>query len=121
VNHFRHGEFKCVCEYDCGMGWSHVNTDSLEKLDEARRRAGVPFRINSSIRCEKHNRDVDGSTTSAHLKGLAFDIKAETSHMRERIIFGLQSAGFNRIGIYPKFIHVDDDMTKIPNVMWLGD
>jgi len=119
VKHFRPGEFKCVCQHDCDLGIDHINVDSLEKLEEARRRADVPFRINSSIRCEDHNREIGGSSTSAHMVGKAFDIRAQNSHMRERIMFGLQSAGFNRIGIYDDFIHVDDDETKIPYVMWL--
>jgi len=98
-----------------------MDLETLEKLDEARRRANVPFRLTSAMRCEKHNRETPGaSEQSAHLTGHAVDIRAESSHMRFQILFGLVGAGFNRIGIYKDSIHADCDPTKIPRVMWMG-
>ncbi len=44
-------------------------------LDRIRRRFGGPIAVNSAFRSENVNRSVGGSNTSAHLKGLAADIR----------------------------------------------
>lgn len=121
MKYFRPVEFQCRCDHDCGLAFDAMDPDFLEMLDDARRRSGVPFRITSSVRCTKYNAEVGGSIGSAHLTGQAVDIHAEGSHARIQIIAGLLGAGFHRIGVYPKYIHVDADQTKIPRVMWLGD
>ena len=76
--------------------------------------------INSAFRCEKHNKDpkVGGSDTSSHLVGLAADIKCEYSTYRYHLLSALLQAGFKRIGIGEKFIHVDLDETKPQKVIW---
>ncbi len=88
-------------------------------LDAARKIAGVPFRINSGYRCEKHNREIGGSPTSSHMKGLAADISATDHALRFRIVYGLLQAGFRRIVIYrdKQFIHVDIDPDKPQDIM----
>jgi len=76
--------------------------------------------ITSAYRCKKHNSDpkVGGSSTSSHLKGLAVDIKCETSNFRYLLIKALLEVGFKRIGIGKNFIHVDHDGNKDQNVIW---
>ena len=108
-------EMACPC---CGE--NKVKDDFLYRLNIARQLAGVPFVIYSGWRCEKHNKRVGGSLTSAHLVGLAADIACPDSNARYRIIIGLLSAGFKRIGIGRNFIHVDDAACEIkPNeVIW---
>jgi hypothetical protein len=91
----------------------------LAKLDEARHIAGVPFRINSGYRSEAHNRRVNGSKGSSHLKGLAADISATTSNRRYLVLSALIRVGFRRIGIADTFIHVDADESKPQNISWL--
>jgi len=89
-------------------------------LDYARRSAGIPFHINSGFRTLDHNEKVGGVIGSAHTKGVAADIQAKTSFERYIILKSLLSVGFNRLGIYSTFIHVDMDNDKNQNVIWYG-
>jgi hypothetical protein len=86
----------------------------------ARNRAGVPFIIDSGCRCVKHNANEGGRWNSAHLAGLAADIRTPTSHDRFLILESLIHYGFTRLGIYSGFIHGDIDGTKPPSVAWHG-
>ena len=66
-----------------GTGLPNVPTweqaENLRKLgnmlDRIRQRFGGPIAVNSAFRSENVNRSVGGSNTSAHLKGLAADIR----------------------------------------------
>lgn len=87
-------------------------------LDLARSLAGVPFKISSGYRCNKHNKHVGGVKNSAHLKGLAVDIEVPDNVSRLKILRALVIVGFNRIGISKGFIHADIDKSKPDNV-WL--
>lgn len=114
-NYFNDDEFACKC------GCKLMNIDSTFKgmLNVARHFATVPFIINSGTRCEAHNKAVGGKHSSSHLKGLAVDIKCNTSHDRHTILTALRQSGFTRIGIDKDFIHVDMDFVKDQNVTWV--
>ena len=96
-----------------------MDSDFLELLDKARHIAGIPFHINSAYRTTRRNMEVGGKIDSAHLKGLAVDIRAKDSRTRFIILNALISVGFNRIGIANTFIHVDKDLSKDKNVYWV--
>ena len=96
-----------------------MNEEFLQRLDEAREYAGIPFIINSAWRSEEDNKRVGGKPNSSHLKGLAVDIKATNSRQRGLILDALRSVGFSRIGIANRFIHVDMDFDKDQDVTWL--
>lgn len=113
-NHFTNEELRCPCCNELSF-----SADMLEKLNKARRIAGIPFVINSGYRCFKHNQEVGGKETSAHLAGLAVDIECTNSRARMLILSSLISMGFTRVGIGSNFIHVDDDPSKDPKVAWL--
>ena len=113
-DHFEKWEFACKC----GCGTNIISNTLVNKLDVARAISGVGFKINSGCRCENHNRSVGGSSTSSHKKGFAVDIKAEDSATRFRILKALIAVGFNRIGIYKTFIHVDIDPDKPSYLTW---
>lgn len=113
-NYFSKQEQACKC---CRQG--EFDKNFLEKLNKAREQAGIPFVINSGYRCEKHNKEVGGSNTSSHLKGIATDIRCDDSNKRFNIVVALLEAGFTRIGIGKNFIHVDDDKEKAQGVIWL--
>lgn len=113
-NYFRRKEEWCPCCHSGGLV-----PDFREKLNKAREIAGIPFILNSAFRCAAHNADVGGSETSSHLAGLAVDIRCNDSRSRWIIINALTAAGFNRIGIGKTFVHVDDDLTKEPELIWL--
>ena len=124
MRYFQPEEFDCKCS-KCrtnneGNGAEMMDDYFLQMLDDARHKAGVPFRITSGYRCIAHNRSISGSVKdSAHTKGLAADIACSDSRTRGYIIGALFEAGFNRIGIHEHFIHVDDDPSKDADVVWL--
>ena len=99
---------------------SGVNMDSafLDKLDKARELAGIPFKITSGYRSHTHNRKVGGVPDSSHTLGYAADIHCVNSAQRHIIITSLLSVGLNRIGVSNTFIHVDNDPSKVANVIW---
>lgn len=115
MKYFKIEEFKCKC----GCGKAEMMPSTLEKLDKARELAGIPFKITSGYRCDKHNAAVGGKSEGAHTSGYAIDIEASTSPARLSIIKALITVGFDRIGIANTFIHADDDPCKPPKVMWV--
>ena len=93
---------------------SNMNYTFLEKLDQARGLAGIPFKITSGYRTEAYQDDLTRrgyktakKGTSPHLKGLAADISVKDSRQRFIVINSLLLAGFTRLGIGDNFIHVD--------------
>ena len=95
----------------------NMNADFLNKLDEARECAGIPFAINSAYRSPTHPLSVK-NPTSSHIKGLAVDISVKDSKTRFKVLDALIAVGFTRIGIANSFIHVDMDFDKSQNVIW---
>lgn len=76
--------------------------------------ANIPFKVNSWTRCETHNKNIKGSPTSSHMKGIACDIRYKGNTELYIIMKALIENGFNRLLIYPRryFIHVDSDIDK---------
>jgi len=95
-----------------------MNLDFVRKIDIARDLAGVPFIISSAYRTEQYNLLIGGVLTSSHINGLAVDIYCVDASERFKILKALLTVGFNRIGIYPSHIHVDDDSSKMLYVLW---
>ena len=95
--------------------------DFMAMLQKARKLAGLPFTIMSGFRCHDHNTMVGGVPDSAHMSGLAADIRARNSLERHSILTAIYAAGFQRIGIYKDrgFIHVDTDTRKAQGVTWI--
>lgn len=116
LKHFKISEFDSPDLPNSGV---NMDQQFLIKLDLARQLAGTPFYINSGYRTKEHNLRVGGTSLSAHLKGLAADIRCTLSDERHKILGGLIRAGFRRIGIHRNFIHVDLDDTKPQNVVFL--
>lgn len=97
-----------------------LDTELVAMLDWARGRAGVPFIITSGKRSPEHNESVGGVQDSAHTKGLGVDIRCADGNARFRMITALLLAGFKRIGVYDKHLHVDIDGSLAPEVVWVG-
>jgi len=117
TRNFTDDEFKCPC---CGEFVDSLPFRAfLAKLQDARNIASIPFVITSGYRCPEYNKAVGGKSDSSHLKGLAADIRAQTSSERFAIVNGLVKAGFVRIGMGRDFIHVDMDMSKPQHLMWV--
>ena len=110
---FSSSEFRCRC---CDE--SKISMRFVEKLQFARELVGKSMTITSGYRCFNHNRTVGGSDNSSHVIGLAADISCTNSS--DRMLFlSIFPDFFNRIGVTSKFIHVDIDDAKAPDVLWL--
>lgn len=115
MNHFKLSEFDSPDEIGSG---SKMNPDFLELLDKARGIAGIPFKINSGYRTLAHNKKVDGEVNSSHCKGYAADIAYKSGSEAWLMVNALLKVGFNRIGVYRSWIHVDSDPSLPKNVIW---
>ena len=94
-----------------------MDEEFLERLDQARAFADIPFIINSAYRSPNHPLSIK-NPSSSHIKGLAVDIKATDNATRFKIIDALLFVGFKRIGIADTFIHVDMDYGKRQEIIW---
>ena len=103
---------------DPGSG-NYMDEEFLDMLDEARSVAGIPFVITSGLRTEAWNHRVGGAPNSSHMKGCAADIACTTSRDRFLIVTALLEVGFDRIGIYDTYIHVDSDWEKNSALIFL--
>lgn len=109
LKHFRPDEFF----YPEKMGY-----EFLVWLDGVRGSAGVPFRITSSYRPEKYNKEVGGAKNSAHTEVPcdAVDIGKPTNEGRFKIIQAALDAGCTRIGLYANgSIHLDRTEDERPS------
>lgn len=126
MKHFNYSEFDSPDQQGSGQ---LMNELLLAMLDEARERAGIPFKINSGVRTKARNNAVGGVKTSSHLipddpdesdmRPCAVDIHCADSKSRWIIIKALVDSGFNRIGVAKTFIHADVDKGKSDNVIWV--
>lgn len=67
---FNINEFSCKC----GCGFNIIDQRVIDMAQTIRDALGVPVKINSGCRCEKHNKNVGGVKGSKHTKGLAADL-----------------------------------------------
>ena len=95
----------------------NMDEEFLQRLDQARAFADIPFIINSAYRSPNHPLSIK-NPSSSHIKGLAVDIKATDNATRFKIIDALLFVGFKRIGIADTFIHVDMDYGKRQEIIW---
>lgn len=89
----------------------------MEKLAILKQVTGLPFKINSAYRTPHENFGARGVKNSAHKSGYAIDVRATRSDQRFLIVKEAIKLGFNRIGIHARFIHLDMDPTKTPEVI----
>lgn len=113
--YFQEKEFN-RCTPGCSL--QDMNQTFMQKLDNARRIAGIPFVINSAFRSVEYEKAHGRKGTSSHTFGRAVDIRCNTNENRIIIVDALLRAGFNRIGIAKTYIHVDDSPKHKPCVMW---
>lgn len=85
----------------------HVSDCLKEKLAIFNTITGENHTVNSGIRSKNHNQRVGGAKKSAHLSGHAVDIKCTEEKDRHKYITAAIKAGFTRIGIHKRFIHLD--------------
>jgi hypothetical protein len=97
-----------------------VKHETVEMLDKAREKAGIPFVITSGYRSDAQNARAGGIKDSAHTSGYAVDIRVRNSSERYKIVNACLEVGFNRVGVYDGHVHVDNDPSKAPEVLWVG-
>jgi len=94
-------EFECPCCH-CVM----IHPRLLKLLIKLRRLTLEPIYINSGYRCKKENKKVGGVKNSYHRFGMAVEIHTRTFSIHDLAILA-KNAGFDGIGVYKTFIHVD--------------
>lgn len=104
MSYFKTDEFTCPC---CGK--VIVSGYLIHKLNNMREAFGKPIYVNSGYRCKERNIDVGGSLNSAHCRGTAADIKCDNSTDRYILVRLALELGFDRIGVYETWIHLDVD------------
>lgn len=115
-DYFPESDFK-KCVPSCSK--SDMHPETLCKLNNARHLAGIPFVPTSAYRSPAHDKSKGRSGTGAHTLGRAVDIRCSTSENRAKVLTALIEAGFERIGIYPTFIHADDSPVHEAPRFWL--
>ena len=113
-----------VSEFAChGRGCcSTVLIDSklVSYLQQIRDHFNAPVTITSGYRCEKHNKSVNGATSSRHIKGQAADIVVK-GVTPAKVAAYAESIGVLGIGLYEgsdgNFVHIDTRTTKS---FWYG-
>lgn len=110
--YFSPSEFHRVgCNYD------DCDPRALAMLDSMRTFYGKPIILTSAFRTPDQNRLAGGVHNSAHLRGLAFDLRCAVSQ-RYDMLHCAMLAGFTRIGIGDNFLHVDCDETLPSPRIW---
>ena len=109
--HFESYEFDSPDQIGSG---DKMDASFLQMLDDARGIAGIPFKITSGYRTQKHlqsliDKGYKASKNSSHLVGKAADISVTNGLDRYIVLNALIKAGFKRIGISSNFIHCDND------------
>lgn len=91
----------------CGCKSNNTDEDFLNKLSFAQSISGIKYTITSGCRCPKHNKDEGGADDSASIFGTHADIDYKNTFIAFLVMKGLLMAGFERIRLYSKHIHVD--------------
>jgi uncharacterized protein YcbK (DUF882 family) len=107
-DNFSRWEFEC----SCGCGFKSVDIQLTYILEKIRNYFNRIVNVNCGCRCKNHNASLPNSSpTSAHVQGLAADIKVDDIEPEdvydyvERIFEEEKITG--GIGIYNTFVHVD--------------
>ena len=94
--------------------------DIMFKLERAREFFGAPIIITSGYRDPSKNEAVGGVKDSSHTSGKAVDIRCADPEMQKKLCWALGAAGFRRIGVYDRHVHVDVDDSKPSPAYWTG-
>lgn len=116
--YFTRAEFACPCCNQC-----FVDTDFLKILHAIRESIGVPLRVASGYRCNRHNDAIGGSKHSQHRAGKAADIVPVVdddaqAFKRAQIVY-LAARHKLSVGFYDKHIHLDSRHWK-QAAFWTG-
>lgn len=105
AKNFSRAEFACKC----GCMGDTVDFQLLQLLQQLRDDLRVRVRIVSGYRCADHNRKVQGSPNSQHLRGKAADIQVDGFNPGQIFDYICAHVPENKfgVGLYSTFVHVD--------------
>ena len=115
TKNFSRSEMEC----HCGCGLYEMDSKHMNKLQLLRDHCGFPFYLNSARRCKYWNDKSGGYPTSAHLDGLATDIRVTDKALLRVILKHAIDMGFEGIGVADDFIHLDSKKRKNGKAFWL--
>lgn len=115
---FSSAEFECGCGCGFGSAPGDVSDSLLSLVQSIRDTVRRPVILSSGCRCPFHNRVVDGSKKSAHMKGEAGDIKIANSSERFSIVKAAIKLDCVRIEPRDTWVHVDVSRDLPQDVMW---
>lgn len=101
--HFNRQEFSC----HCGCGFSAVDKELNEVLEDIRKHFNEPVIINSGCRCVTYNQKVGGAPKSQHTRGMAADIKVSDISAATVADYVESRHARCSIGRYDTFTHID--------------
>ena len=113
--YFHPSEFK-RCTPSCCI--DDMNAAFLDILDRVRERAGIPLVLNSAYRSKAYEHARGRSGNGAHTRGMAVDIRCNTSANRMKIVRAALECGIVRIGIGKTYVHLDCDTSLVQGVIW---
>lgn len=95
-------------EFQCKDGSELVKLDEklITKLQQLREKIGKPISVHSGYRTPAYNKKCGGSPKSQHMEGTAADISV-VGIVPKKLAELAEAIGFDGIGIYPTFVHVD--------------
>ena len=110
TKHFKVSEFSC----HCGCGYNIIDQRVINMAQIIRDALGVPVKVNSGCRCDKHNAKVGGVKGSKHTKGLAADLSCSLGAKRLfAVVADLKARGklpeldYAILYIKKDFVHID--------------
>lgn len=113
IKFFTREEFRCKCGGKYCNGFpAEMSEDTVRCADEIRRRAGVPLRVNSGLRCDRWNAIQGGVKNSNHRTGHAVDLSGNISPAKlyaiAQEVHAEKIPGRGGLGLYSWGIHEDD-------------
>lgn len=116
AKYFSEREFN-KCTPSCSL--QDMNQEFMDTMDRIREIAGIPLVINCAYRSKEHDLAKGRSGNSSHTRGLALDIRCNSSQNRNKILEACHKVGITRLGIGKNFIHIDTDKSLTQNITWL--
>ena len=113
IKFFTREEFRCKCGGKYCNGFpAEMSEDTVRCADEIRRRAGVPLRVTSGLRCDRWNAIQGGVKNSNHRTGHAVDLSGNISPAKlyaiAQEVHAEKIPGRGGLGLYSWGIHEDD-------------
>lgn len=115
AKYFKDAEFK-RCTPSCSI--ADMDAAFLNTLDAIRETAGIPLVISCAYRSKAYDKAKGRSGDSAHTRGKAVDVVANSSQTRMKLVAAALACGVRRIGIGANFVHIDTDGSLPQDVLW---